>query len=129
MKKDNILADKSFKFAVKIVDLYNHLREEKKDYILSKQVVRCGTSIGANVEEAIGGLSEKDFVAKLGIAYKESRETIYWLRLLHATGIITAEMFEDIVPEAEDFKFISKNTLQKYGNYFKNTNYLLNIFN
>jgi TIGR02436 family protein len=80
MKKDNILADKSFKFAVKIVDLYNHLREEKKDYILSKQVVRCGTSIGANVEEAIGGLSEKDFVAKLGIAYKESRETIYWLR-------------------------------------------------
>ena len=81
MKKDNILADKSFKFAVKIVDLYNHLREEKKDYILSKQVVRSGTSIGANVEEAIGGLSEKDFVAKLGIAYKESRETIYWLRL------------------------------------------------
>ncbi len=55
MKKDNILADKSFKFAVKIVDLYNHLREEKKDYILSKQVVRCGTSIGANVKEAIGG--------------------------------------------------------------------------
>ena len=98
MKKDNILADKSFKFAVKIVDLYNHLREEKKDYILSKQVVRCGTSIGANVEEAIGGLSEKDFVAKLGIAYKESRENIYWLGLLHATGMITAGMFEDIVP-------------------------------
>ena len=109
MKKDNILADKSFKFAVKIVDLYNRLREEKKDYILSKQVVRCGTSIGANVEEAIGGLSEKDFVAKLGIAYKESRETIYWLRLLHATGMITAEMFEDIVSEAGEIcKIIGK---------------------
>lgn len=88
MKKDNILADKSFKFAVKIVDLYNRLREEKKDYILSKQVVRCGTSIGANVEEAIGGLSEKDFVAKLGIAYKESRETIYWLRLCYTLPVL-----------------------------------------
>lgn len=79
MKTDNIVIDKSYKFAIRIVKLYQFLVSEHNEYILSKQILRSGTSIGANVEEAIGGQSSKDFKAKLSIAYKEARETKYWL--------------------------------------------------
>ncbi len=77
MKKDNIIQEKSYDFAVRIVNLYKHLLQEKKEFVLSKQLLRSGTSIGANIEEAIGGQSRKDFYAKLTIAYKEARETHY----------------------------------------------------
>ena len=87
MKEDNIIQIKSFKFAVRIVKVYQHLTTEKKEYNLSKQLLRSGTSIGANIEEAIGGQSEKDFFAKLTIAYKEARETHYWIRLLEENGL------------------------------------------
>ena len=76
MAKCNIVQEKSFEFAVRIVKLYRYLCEEKKEYVLSKQVMRSGTSIGANIEEGIGGQSDKDFLAKLNISYKEARETI-----------------------------------------------------
>ncbi len=82
MKEENIIKDKSHKFALRIIKLYKYLVSEKREYVLSKQVLRSGTSIGANVEEAIGGQSRKDFVAKICIAYKEARETKYWLELL-----------------------------------------------
>lgn len=82
MKKDNIVQIKSYAFALRIIKVYKYLNENKKEFILSKQLLRCGTSIGANIEEAIGGQSEKDFFAKLSIAYKETRETHYWIRLL-----------------------------------------------
>ena len=85
---DNTLKTKSFYFAVQIVELYKHLTTERKEFVLSKQILRCGTSIGANVEEAIGGQSEADFMSKLSIAYKEARETSYWLRLLQETKYI-----------------------------------------
>ncbi len=75
MKKDNIIQVKSYSFAVRIVKLYKHLSEEKREFTLSKQLLRSGTSVGANVEEAIGGQSRKDFFAKLTIAYKEARES------------------------------------------------------
>jgi four helix bundle protein len=78
----SIVKEKSYNFALRIVKLYKHLIEVKKEFVLSKQLLRCGTSIGANVEEALGGQSDKDFIAKISIAYKESRETNYWLRLL-----------------------------------------------
>jgi four helix bundle protein len=78
MKKENLIAVKSFKFAKRIYLLYKFLLEEKKEYILSKQILRSGTSIGANVEEAIGAQSKKDFISKLSIAYKKARETHYW---------------------------------------------------
>ena len=74
MKKDNIIQTKSYDFALRIVKLYKHLSQEKKEFVLSKQLLRSGTSIGANIEEAIGGQSRKDFFAKLTIAYKEARE-------------------------------------------------------
>lgn len=83
MKTDNIIRDKSFAFAIRVVNLYKYLCEEKKEFVLSKQLLRSGTSVGANVEEAIGGQSDKDFVSKLSIAYKEAREIIYWLKLLY----------------------------------------------
>lgn len=85
--KENIIQIKSYAFAVRIVKVYKYLCEEKKEYVLSKQLLRSGTSIGANIEEAIGGQTDKDFFAKLTIAYKEARETHYWIRLLTDTII------------------------------------------
>lgn len=102
MKADNVVQTKSYAFAVRIVRLYQHLVTSKKEFVLSKQVLRCGTSIGANVEEAIGGQSRADFVAKLSIAYKEARETAYWLRLLKDTDYLTQLEFESIHADAEE---------------------------
>jgi len=106
MAKYNILQDKSFAFAIRIVNLYKYLCDEKKEFVLSKQILRCGTSIGANIEEAIGGQSDKDFLSKLSISYKEARETIYWLRLMLATGFITQEQSESILQDAEEISKI-----------------------
>ncbi len=75
---------------------------QAKSYVLSKQVLRCGTSIGANVEEAIGGQSRADFVSKMSIAYKEARETPYWLRLLKDTDYLTSSQFDSIHTDAEE---------------------------
>lgn len=86
--KENVIQIKSYDFAVRVVKLYQHLSKEKKEFTLSKQLLRSGTSIGANVEEAIGGQSKKDFYAKLTIAYKEARETNYWIRLLRDTNYL-----------------------------------------
>lgn len=80
---DSIVAQKAFLFALRIVKLYKHLNEQKKEHVLSKQLLRSGTSIGANAEEAVAAQSNADFIHKLSIALKESRETSYWLRLLH----------------------------------------------
>jgi len=88
MKKDNILQKKSYKFAIRIVKVYQYLCENKKEFVLSKQLLRCGTSIGANIEEAIGAQSDKDFISKLSISYKEARETHYWIRLLTDTDYL-----------------------------------------
>ncbi len=106
MEKDNnVIVEKSFDFAVRIINLYKYLSKEKHEYVLSKQILRCGTSIGANVEEAIGGISKADFIHKLSIAYKESRETEYWLRLFEKTDLIDVKMYESMF---KDNKEISK---------------------
>ena len=96
VKNKHVVLPKSYDFAVKIIMLYKHLSEDKREFILSKQLLRSGTSIGANIEEGIGGYSKKDFSAKLGIAYKESRETKYWLRLLHDTNYLEKVQFEEL---------------------------------
>lgn len=106
MKDGNIIQEKSFKFAERIVKLYRHLIEKQKEYILSKQLLRSGTSIGANVEEAIGGVSNKDFVNKLSTAYKESRETRYWLKLLRSGSFISDKVFESFYNDAEELSKI-----------------------
>jgi four helix bundle protein len=102
MKADNVVRDKSYAFAVRIVRLYQHLSSKKKEFTLSKQILRAGTSIGANVEEAIGAQSRADFISKLGIAYKEARETSYWLRLLKDTDYLTEAEFISIHTDAEE---------------------------
>lgn len=96
MKKDNIILDKSFDFAVRVVNLYKHLTAEKKEFVLSKQLVRSGTSIGANVSEAVRAQSTADFIAKLSIALKEANETEYWLKLLYKTEYLTKKEYESI---------------------------------
>jgi four helix bundle protein len=102
LKTENIIRDKSFAFSVRIVKLYRYLCEERKEFILSKQVLRSGTSIGANIEESIGGQSDKDFLSKLGISYKEARETIYWIRLLSATGYLDEKQAESLTADADE---------------------------
>lgn len=91
MEKENIIQKKSFEFALSIIRLYTILID-KKEYGLSKQILRSGTSIGANIEEAIGGFSRKDFIAKMGIAYKEARETRYWLKLYKESNLVALEL-------------------------------------
>ena len=86
--KDNVVADKSYALALKIVKLSLSLKKNKNEYELSRQILKSGTSIAANIEEAVGGQSEKDFLAKIGIAYKECRETIFWLKLLRDSDLI-----------------------------------------
>ena len=83
--KDNVILDKSFEFAIRVVKLYNYLCDEKKEYVLSKQLLRCGTSIGANINEAQAGQSKADFIAKMSIASKEARKSKYWIELLIKT--------------------------------------------
>ena len=109
MAKYNILQEKSFAFAVRIVKLYKFLSEKKKDCVLSRQILRSGTSIGANIEEGIAGQSDKDFLSKLSISFKETRETIYWIKLFYATDYITKEQADSLIYDAEELcKILSK---------------------
>jgi len=88
--KENIIADKTFKFALRIIDVYKELVNSKKEYVLSKQLLRAGTSIGANVNEAIEAQSKADFIHKLSIALKEARETEYWIKLLISSDYLNS---------------------------------------
>ncbi|BAX80171.1 four helix bundle protein [Labilibaculum antarcticum] len=107
--KPNPVNDKSYQFSVRIINLYKFLKSNKHEYVLSKQILRCGTSVGANIEEALGGISKKDFIAKLHISFKEARETHYWLRLLKDTEYIDDKMFESLILDCEEIlKLLSK---------------------
>lgn len=99
--KENLIYDKSFKFAIRIVNLYKYLSKDKKEFILSKQILRSGTSIGANINEAIQASSKRDFLMKMNIALKEASETQYWLKLLKETEYITENAFESIFDECK----------------------------
>ena len=102
MKTDNIIVDKSKNFAIRIVKLYKYLNEEKKEYVLSKQLLRSGTSIGANVKEVVRGQSKADFTAKMSIALKEASESEYWLEILHKTEYLTEQQFDSIYADCKD---------------------------
>jgi four helix bundle protein len=99
---ENVVAYKSFGLAVRVVKLCRFLRDSQHEYVMTKQLLRSGTSIGANVEEAIGGISRNDFSAKISIAYKEARETSYWLKLLRATDYLTEDSFRSIFNDCEE---------------------------
>jgi len=102
MKNDNIIADKSKVFALRIIKLYKYLTKEQCEYVISKQILKSGTSIGANVKEAIRGQSKPDFYAKLNIALKEASETEYWLELLSESDYITTAQFESIYDDCQE---------------------------
>lgn len=103
MVKDNAVKDKSFQFALEIISLYKYLTTQKNEYVLSKQLLRSGTSIGANIEEGLSAQSKKEFIAKLNISLKESRETHYWLRLLKESGYIQKN---DLIEKSEELSKI-----------------------
>lgn len=101
---ENIVFEKSKKFAVRIINLYKYLNAEKKEYVLSKQILRSGTSIGANVSEALCAISRKDFLAKMYIAFKECAETKYWLDLLCETDYLSKEQYDSIVMDCTEIQ-------------------------
>ena len=101
---ESVLEQKSFKFAVRIVKLCKYLRSTKKEYTLSKQLLRSGTSIGANISEAQQAQSKADFISKLNIALKETAETKYWLRLLRATDYLTQRELGSVLPDCTELE-------------------------
>ena len=121
MNESNLIADKSMDFAVRIVNLYRYLKAEKSEYVLSKQLLRSGTSIGANIHEAVNAQSKADFIAKMYIALKEASETEYWLKLLARTDYLTRQQADSILKDCVELikilvsiiKTTKKNSLEK----------------
>ena len=102
MAEEDVIKDKSKSFALRIIRLYKYLCDEKHEYVLSKQILRSGTSIGANVREAQRGQSKPDFYAKLFVALKEADETAYWLELLHESEYIDQSAFESVYADCDE---------------------------
>ena len=100
--KDNVIIDKTLEFSIRIVNMYKYLCKEQSEFVLSKQLLRSGTSIGANVREAEHAQSKADFLNKSNIALKEANETCYWLELLHRTEYITTTMYDSIFADCEE---------------------------
>ena len=113
---DATIEQKSFQFAIRIVNLYKYLRKEKKEFVLSKQLLRSGTSIGANVAESQQGQSRADFISKLSIALKEAAETNYWLRLLHATDFLDDAEFRSVHNDCRELEKILTSILKSTRN-------------
>jgi four helix bundle protein len=110
---ENVIAINTYQFAIQIINLSKELNS-KKEFVLSRQILKSGTSIGANVEEAIGGISKKDFRAKMSISYKEARETHYWLRLLRDTDYISKDKFDNLRSLLDE---ILKILFKKWSNH------------
>ena len=101
---DNVIESKSFSFAVRIVKLCRHLQSDNKEFVLSKQLLRSGTSIGANVAESQQAQSRADFISKLSIALKEAVETNYWLRLLYATDYLSSTEYSSVIADCKELE-------------------------
>jgi four helix bundle protein len=102
LKKPNIALDKSKKFAIRIYNLYKYLCDEKREYVLAKQLLRSGTSIGANLSEAQYSVSKKEFLVKVSVSLKECAETEYWLDLLKDAGILSLTEYNSILPDCKE---------------------------
>ena len=102
--KESIHSAKSFGFSLRIIKLYKYMSSELKEFVLSKQVLRSGTSIGANVEESVHAQSKLDFISKLSIAQKEAIETNYWLRLLKESSYLTSEQADSLLVDCEELQ-------------------------
>ena len=101
-EKSNPLKDKSFQFALRVIKLYKYFTEEKKEFVLSKQLLRSGTSIGANIREAQNAESKADFIHKLAISQKECDESMYWLDLLYQADYLSGKAYNSIYPDAQE---------------------------
>ncbi len=110
--KKNILKEKSYKFALRIIKLFQYLSKEKKEYVLSKQVLRSATSIGANLEEAYQAESKADFIHKLSIANKEAFETEYWLRLLRDSEMLEKKIANSLIEDSQELKKILVSSIK-----------------
>ena len=113
MKKPNPAYEKAYAFAIQIVHVCKHLCQDKREFLLSRQLLRCGTSIGANLAEANGAISEADLSAKVSIAYKETKETQYWLNLLKDSGYIDKSTFNELFPQTDELAAILFSILKK----------------
>jgi four helix bundle protein len=102
--KENILSEKAYQFALRIVKLNKYMNEEHREFVLSKQILRSGTSIGANIEESVHAQSKIDFVHKLSVAQKEASETNYWLRLLRDSDYLTPKLAESLLENCEEIQ-------------------------
>ena len=123
MKSDNVIQTKSYAFALNIVKIYQFLVEEKKEFVLSKQLLKSGTSIGANTEEALGGQTDKDFYTKFNIVYKEARETHFWLRLLRDSNILSGEQADSLLKDCEEIlKIVGSITKTLKSKLYPNNN-------
>ena len=110
MEYEKTVKYKSKKFSVRIINLYKYLCDKKNEYVLSKQILRSGTSIGANIAESECAISKKDFLSKIYIALKESAETLYWLDLLYETEYITDSQYESLYADCEEIKKMLSST-------------------
>ncbi len=118
-KNESIIAKKAYAFALEIISVYKYLINEKKGFVLAKQLLRSGTSIGANINEALSGQSKRDFVHKLSISLKEARETSYWLNLLKDSSFITQESFDKLNNSCNEItKILSSIILTTKEKYF-----------
>jgi four helix bundle protein len=115
--KENVIKDKSFQFAIRIIHLYKFLCEERKEFVLSKQLLRSGTSIGANIREAINAESPADFIHKLAVAQKECDETLYWLELLKETEYINEKEFTSMNSDANELLKIIRSIILSSKNH------------
>ena len=122
MRKENILLDKSFAFSLRIIKVYKYLTEYKREYVLSKQLLRSGTSIGSNAEEGNAAQSKNDFISKLQISYKESHETHYWIRLMRDSGFIENKSANSLLSDLEELIKLLRVILQKTKEGVKNSN-------
>ena len=100
--KENILKDKSYDFALKIIALCRNIQHDHNEFVLTKQLMRSATSVGANAEEAIGGQSKRDFLSKVSIAYKEARESVYWLRLVRDSKLAESQKVDPLISDADE---------------------------
>ena len=112
MTINNVLSDKTIAFSIRMVHCYQYLMEEKKEFIMSKQLFRSGTSVGANVHEGIQAQSKSDFISKLGIALKEASETSYWLVILFRSGKIDEKIYSSLKKDIDEIIRILVSTIK-----------------
>ena len=122
MEYEKTVKYKSKKFSVRIINLYKYLCDKKNEYVLSKQILRSGTSIGANIAESECAISKKDFLSKIYIALKESAETLYWLDLLYETEYITDSQYESLYSDCEEIKKMLSSTTKTINSTIRSQN-------